>query len=106
MLIWQVTSQLINKAYYRHGTGTFNTLYMNEQADWFDQAKERKPKPWWPALEAPFNEPLKLWLEKGLIAIFACRGCSLFHFRHQQTNKPTTNNFQTFPILRTSLLQP
>jgi O-antigen ligase len=88
MLIWQVTSQLIKQSPITgHGTGTFNALYMNEQADWFESGKGTEAQAMVAGSpEAPFNEPLKLWLEKGLIAILLAGVVLYFIF---VTNKPT-----------------
>ena len=71
LLIWQVTSQLIKqKPITGHGSGAFAALYMNEQANWFEAGKGTEVQSMVAGSpEAPFNEVLKLWLEKGLLAV-------------------------------------
>lgn len=93
MLIWQVTSQLIKQSPVTgHGTGAFNALYMNEQASWFESGKGTEAQAMVAGSpEAPFNEPLKLWLEKGLIAILLAGGILFFIF---VSNKPPTYNYK------------
>jgi O-antigen ligase len=93
MLIWQVTSQLIKQSPVTgHGTGAFNALYMNEQANWFESGKGTEAQAMVAGSpEAPFNEPLKLWLEKGLIAILLAGAILYFIF---VTNKPPTYNYK------------
>lgn len=93
MLIWQVTSQLIKQSPVTgHGTGAFNALYMNEQANWFESGKGTEAQAMVSGSpEAPFNEPLKLWLEKGLIAILLAGGILFFIF---VSNKPPTYNYK------------
>jgi O-antigen polymerase len=95
MLIWQVSSQLIRQSPLTgHGTGAFNALYMNEQANWFESSKGTEAQAMVAGSpDAPFNEPLKLWLEKGLIAILLAGTILYFIY---VTKKP-------FPILGTSL---
>ena len=86
MLIWQVTSQLIKQSPVTgHGTGAFNALYMEEQANWFAsgngthaQVMVAGPP------EAPFNELLKLWLEKGIIAILLAGGILFLIFSRKK----------------------
>ena len=87
MLIWQVTSQLIKQSPVTgHGSGAFNALYMNEQANWFESGKGTEVQAMVAGSpEAPFNEPLKLWLEKGLIVILLAGAILYFIF---VTNKP------------------
>jgi hypothetical protein len=75
-LMWQVTAQLIQeRPLTGHGTGAFEALYMTEQGNWFETGKGT-PKQ---ALvagtpDAPFNELLKLWLEKGALALLLVAG--------------------------------
>ena len=71
VLIWRVTSQLIKqKPIMGHGSGAFAALYMNEQANWFEAGKGPEVQSMVAGSpEAPFNEVLKLWLEKGLLAV-------------------------------------
>jgi O-antigen polymerase len=79
MLIWQVTGQLIKQSPVTgHGAGAFNALYMNEQATWFESGEGSEAQAMVAGSpEAPFNEPLKLWLEKGLIG-FLLAGTILY----------------------------
>ncbi|TCO04412.1 O-antigen ligase family protein, partial [Natronoflexus pectinivorans] len=90
MLMWQVTAQLIKqRPITGHGTGAFNALYMNEQANWFSTGKGTEAQAMRAGTpEAPFNEPLKLWLEKGLIAMLLAGGILYFIF---VTNIKTSN---------------
>jgi O-antigen ligase len=101
MLIWQVTSQLIKQnPITGHGSGAFNALYMNEQAYWFESGTGTEAQAMVAGSpESPFNEPLKLWLEKGLIAILLAIGILYFIF---VTNNKTVNH-KPIPILGTSL---
>ena len=97
MLIWQVTSQLIKQSPVTgHGTGAFNALYMNEQANWFESGKGTEAQAMVAGSpDAPFNEPLKLWLEKGLIAILLAGGFLYFIFATKSkplSHKPKTLN--------------
>jgi O-antigen ligase len=115
MLIWQVSSQLIKQSpVIGHGTGAFNALYMNEQANWFESGKGTEAQAMVAGSpEAPFNEPLKLWLEKGLIAILLAGSILYFIFvtNSKAVNpKPKTLNSELstlnpepIPILGTSL---
>ncbi|HZH69636.1 MAG TPA: O-antigen ligase family protein, partial [Flavobacteriaceae bacterium] len=90
MLIWQVTGQLIKQSPVTgHGTGAFNALYMNEQANWFESGTATEAQAMVAGSpEAPFNEPLKLWLEKGFIGILLAVGILYFLF---VTNNKTLN---------------
>ncbi len=108
ILIWQVTSQLIKQSPVTgHGTGAFNALYMNEQANWFASGKGTEAQAMVAGSpEAPFNEPLKLWLEKGIIGIFLSGAILFFIFVNNSkavNHKPKTQNYQPFPIHGTSL---
>lgn len=71
MLIWQVTSELIKeKPLLGHGAGSFDAKYMDAQAEWFASGKGTSAQGLLAGSpEAPFNELLKLWLERGLIAV-------------------------------------
>lgn len=97
MLIWQVTGQLIKQSPVTgHGTDAFNALYMNEQANWFESGTATEAQAMVAGSpEAPFNEPLKLWLEKGFIAILLAVGILYFLFvtnNKTQNPKPKTIN--------------
>jgi hypothetical protein len=100
MLMWQVTSQLIKQSPITgHGTDAFNALYMNEQANWFASGKGTQSQAMVAGSpEAPFNEFLKLWLEKGLISILLAGAILYFIF----FAKSKTSNLE----LRTSNLEP
>jgi O-antigen polymerase len=76
LLIWQVTAQLIKeRPLMGHGSGAFTALYMDEQANWFENGKGIEAQAAVAGSpEAPFNEPLKLWLEKGLIGVLLAGG--------------------------------
>ncbi|ASB47947.1 O-antigen ligase family protein [Alkalitalea saponilacus] len=106
LLMWQVTSQLIKeRPITGHGTGAFNALYMNEQANWFASGKGTQIQAMVAGSpEAPFNEPLKLWLEKGLIGILIAGGILYLIFFKKITNnqKLSTNNIK----LQTSNFEP
>ena len=101
ILIWQVTSQLIKQSPVTgHGSGSFNALYMNEQANWFESGKGTEAQAMVAGSpESPFNEPLKLWLEKGLIAILLAG--AILYFIIITNNKAV--NHKPIPILGTSL---
>ena len=97
ILIWQVTSQLIKQSPVTgHGSGSFNALYMNEQANWFESGKGTEAQAMVAGSpDAPFNESLKLWLEKGLIAILLAGGFLYFIFATKSkplSHKPKTLN--------------
>ncbi|ASB47934.1 O-antigen ligase family protein [Alkalitalea saponilacus] len=106
LLMWQVTSQLIKeRPITGHGAGAFNALYMNEQANWFSSGKGTEAQAMVAGSpEAPFNEPLKLWLEKGLIGILIVGGILYLIFFKKRTNnqKLSTNNIK----LQTSNFEP
>jgi O-antigen ligase len=88
LLIWRVTTQMIKqKPITGHGASAFNALYMDEQAEWFANGKGSETQ----ALvagspEAPFNELLKLWLEKGLVGLLIA-GALLFYLIKKQQPK-------------------
>lgn len=71
MLIWQVTSELIKgKPLLGHGAGSFDAKYMDAKAEWFASGKGTSAQGLVAGSpEAPFNELLKLWLERGLIPV-------------------------------------
>ncbi|ASB47951.1 O-antigen ligase family protein [Alkalitalea saponilacus] len=98
LLMWQVTSQLIKeRPITGHGTGAFNAHYMNEQANWFASGRGTEAQAMVAGSpEAPFNEPLKLWLEKGLIGILIAGGILYLIFFKKRTNnqKLSTNNIK------------
>lgn len=90
LLMWQVTSQVIaEKPLTGHGTGAFNAIYMTEQANWFASGKGHNAQ----ALvagspDAPFNELLKVWLEKGLIAVILVAGILYVIFFRKKDDEP------------------
>jgi O-antigen ligase len=97
LLIWQVTSQLIKeRPITGHGSGAFSALYMDEQAKWFKSEKGTDEQ----AIvagspESPFNKPLKLWLEKGLIGVLLAGGIlGIILFPEVFNSKPETRNSQ------------
>jgi hypothetical protein len=71
LLIWRVTTEIIKqKAFVGHGTDAFNALYMDEQANWFASGKGNEAQTMVAGSpQAPFNELLKLWLEKGFVGV-------------------------------------
>jgi O-antigen polymerase len=95
VLIWQVTSQLIKqKPITGHGSGAFAALYMNEQANWFEAGKGTEVQSMVAGSpEAPFNEVLKLWLEKGLLAVVLAGALLYFLLRDQSF--PAASSWQT-----------
>ena len=76
VLMWQVTWELVKqKPFGGHGSGSFNALYMPAQAKWFESGKGNdKQVVVAGSPQAPFNEPLGLLLEKGLIGILIAAG--------------------------------
>src|SRR5690606_31275240 len=95
VLIWQVTSQLIKqKPITGHGSGAFAALYMNEQANWFEAGKGTEVQSMVAGSpEAPFNEVLKLWLEKGLLAVVLAG--VLLYFLLRDKSLPAASSWQT-----------
>jgi O-antigen polymerase len=95
VLIWQVTSQLIKqKPITGHGSGAFAALYMNEQANWFEAGKGTETQSMVAGSpEAPFNEVLKLWLEKGLLAVVLAG--ALLYFLLRDKSLPAASSWQT-----------
>ncbi|MDK2841087.1 MAG: hypothetical protein PWQ17_592 [Anaerophaga sp.] len=97
LLIWQVTSQLIKeRPVTGHGSGAFSALYMDEQAQWFKSDKGTDEQAMIAGSpESPFNEPLKLWLEKGLIGLLLAGGIlGIILFPEVFNSKPETRNSQ------------
>ena len=94
VLIWQVTSQLIKqKPITGHGSGAFAALYMNEQANWFEAGKGTEVQSMVAGSpEAPFNEALKLWLEKGLLAVVLAG--VLLYFLLRDYSPPSSSTWQ------------
>jgi O-antigen polymerase len=95
LLIWQVTSQLIKeRPVIGFGRGAFSALYMDEQAQWFKSDKGTDEQAMIAGSpESPFNEPLKLWLEKGLIGVLlAGKMLWIIFFPKIFTSKPETRN--------------
>ena len=76
VLMWQVTWEVVKeKPLFGHGTGSFNALYMPAQARWFESGKGTEAQVMVAGSpQAPFNEPLGLWLEKGLVGILLASG--------------------------------
>lgn len=113
LLIWQVTSQLVKeRPITGHGSGAFNSLYMDEQAKWFESGRGTEEQAMVAGSpESPFNEPLKLWLEKGLIGLLLASGILGFIFfpkvfnskpetlntKHETRNKKLLHPFPTRP---------
>jgi O-antigen ligase len=95
VIIWQVTSQLIKqKPIIGHGSGAFAALYMNEQANWFEAGKGTETQSMVAGSpEAPFNEALKLWLEKGLLAVVLAG--ALLYFLLRDKSFPAASSWQT-----------
>ena len=95
LLIWQVTSQLIKqKPITGHGSGAFAALYMNEQANWFEAGKGTEVQSMVAGSpEAPFNEVMKLWLEKGLLAVVLAG--VLLYFLLRDKSLPAASSWQT-----------
>src|SRR5690554_1919766 len=106
VLIWQVTSQLIKqKPITGHGSGAFAALYMNEQANWFEAGKGTETQSMVAGSpEAPFNEALKLWLEKGLLAVVLAGALLYFLLRDQSF--PAASSWQTDQDLEQSFAGP
>jgi len=106
LLIWRITTQMIKtKPITGYGAGAFNALYMDEQARWFASGKGSETQ----ALvagspEAPFNEFLKLWLEKGLIGLLLV-GALLFYLIKKQHPKENSLTAQDESINTHSLNQ-
>ncbi len=82
LLMWQVTWELVKeKPLFGHGTGSFNALYMPAQARWFESGKGTQAQIMVAGSpQAPFNELIGLWLEKGLVGILLAAGLLFFIF--------------------------
>lgn len=82
LLMWQVTWEIVKeKPLFGHGTGSFNALYMPAQARWFESGKGNQAQVMVAGSpQTPFNEPLGLWLEKGLVGILLAAGILFFIF--------------------------
>ncbi|MDI3520593.1 MAG: hypothetical protein PWQ06_804 [Anaerophaga sp.] len=106
LLIWQVTSQLIKeRPVTGHGSGAFSALYMDEQAQWFKSGKGTDEQAMVAGSpESPFNEPLKLLLEKGLIGVLLAAGIlgviflpGAFNSKQETRNSELSHSFPTPP---------
>src|SRR5690606_35123135 len=76
-----------------HGSGAFAALYMNEQANWFEAGKGTEVQSMVAGSpEAPFNEVLKLWLEKGLLAVVLAG--ALLYFLLRNKSLPAASSWQ------------
>jgi O-antigen polymerase len=82
LLMWQVTWEIVKeKPLLGHGAGSFNALYMPAQARWFESGKGTQAQVMVAGSpQAPFNELVGLWLEKGLIGILLTVGILAFIF--------------------------
>jgi len=76
VLMWHVTWEVVKeKPLFGHGTGSFGALYMPAQARWFESGKGTDAQVMVAGSpQAPFNEPLGLCLEKGLVGILLAWG--------------------------------
>lgn len=101
MLIWQVTSELIKeKPLLGHGAGSFDAKYMDAQAEWFASGKGTSAQGMVAGSpEAPFNELLKLWLEKGLIAVSLVAALLYYIFAPAKQSKRKEQSKLTNPGL-------
>ena len=102
LLIWQVTGQLIkDQPMAGHGSGAFEALYMDEQGQWFESGKGTQRQAMVAGSPgAPFNEPLKLWLEKGLIGVLLAAGVlGVIFFHGAFKSKQETKNKKLFNLL-------
>jgi O-antigen polymerase len=101
LLMWQVTAQIIKeRPIIGHGAGAFEALYMTQQAKWFASGKGTPAQAMVAGSpDTPFNELLKLWLEKGAVAILLGFGILWLIFVSQQpknaANLKTSNNATT-----------
>ncbi|PWD99011.1 O-antigen ligase family protein [Marinilabilia rubra] len=97
LLMWQITAQLIkDRPLTGHGNGAFSALYMDEQANWFESGNGTNAQTAVAGSpEAPFNEPLKLWLEKGLIGLLLAGAVlGIIFFPGTFNKKPETLNYE------------
>lgn len=105
LLMWQVSAQIIKeKPICGHGSGAFNTLYMNHQANWFESGKGSEAQAMVAGNpESPFNELLNLWLEKGLIALLLVAAMLFALFSSGKTRQPSSAESHCInPILKSS----
>lgn len=100
LLIWQVTTELIKeKPLLGHGVCSFDARYMDAQAEWFSSGKGTSVQGMVAGSpEAPFNELLKLWLERGLIAVLlvAVLLCFVFVPAKQSSSKEQSELINSF----------
>ena len=84
LLMWQVTWEVVKeKPLFGHGAGSFNALYMPAQARWFESGRGTQAQVMVAGSpQAPFNEPLGFWLEKGLVGILLVAGILFLIFYH------------------------
>jgi O-antigen polymerase len=82
LLMWQVTWEIVKeKPLFGHGADSFNALYMPAQARWFESGKGTDAQVMVAGSpQAPFNEVIGLWLEKGLVGIMLAAGILAFIF--------------------------
>ena len=105
LLMWQVSAQIIKeKPICGHGSGAFNTLYMNHQANWFESGKGSEAQAMVAGNpESPFNELLNLWIEKGLIALLLVAAMLYVLFSSGKTREPSSTESHCInPILISS----
>jgi O-antigen polymerase len=91
LLMWQVTWEIVKeKPLSGYGSGSFNALYMPAQARWFESGKGTDAQVMVAGSpQAPFNEVIGLWLEKGLVGILLAAGILFFIF-YRGTARPGT----------------
>lgn len=102
LLMWQVSAQIISEnPICGHGSGAFNTLYMNHQANWFESGKGSEAQAMVAGNpESPFNELINLFIEKGLIAILLVAAMLYILFSSRRTGqKSPTKAHCINPIL-------
>jgi O-antigen polymerase len=102
LLMWQVSAQIIKeRPITGHGAGAFEALYMTQQAKWFASDKGTPAQAMVAGSpDAPFNELLKLWLEKGAVAILLGFVILWLIFGSQQPKKLA--NLRTYNSTTTS----
>jgi O-antigen polymerase len=91
LLMWKVTWELVKeKPLFGYGSGSFNALYMPAQSRWFESGKGTHGQVMVAGSpQAPFNELIGLWLEKGLVGILLVAGMLFFIF-YRGTARPGT----------------